>query len=62
MEHKKRLEELHKESLQKVEEYLKTKGKLKEEHHASLHKAKAEWQAAWSKLMETLIVLERLEI
>ena len=62
MEHKKKLEELHKESLQKFDEYLNTKGPLKEEDHKQLHKAKEEWQIAWAKLMETLIVLERLEI
>lgn len=62
MEHANKLEELNKESLQKLEDYLKTKGTLKEEHHEQLHKAKDEWQVAWSKLMETLIILERIEI
>ena len=62
MEHKKKLEELHKESLQKVEDYVKTKGALKEEHHEKVHTAKEEWQLAWNKLMEALIVLERIEI
>ena len=62
MEHKKKLEELNKESLQKVEEYVNAKGAIKEEDHEKLHKARHEWQAAWNKLMEALIVLERLEI
>ena len=62
MEHKKRLEELNQESLQKLEEYLKTKETSLEEDHAKVHKAKEEWQLAWNKLMETLMVLERLEI
>ena len=62
MEHKTRLEELNKESLQKLEEYLKTKETLLEEDHEKVHKAKEEWQVAWSKLMEALMVLERLEI
>jgi Rad3-related DNA helicase len=62
MEHKKRLEELNTESLQKLEEYLKTKETLLDEDHKNVHKAKEEWQAAWNKLMETLMVLERLEI
>jgi hypothetical protein len=61
MEHKKRLEDLNKESLQKFEEWVKAKG-LKEEDHASINKAKDEWQVAWNKFMETLMVLERLEI
>ena len=62
MEHKKRLEELNKESLLKLEEFIKSKGTLKEDHHENLHKAKDEWQVAWNKLMEALMVLERLEI
>ena len=62
MEHKKRLEELNQESLQKLEEYLKTKEAVLEEDHAKVNKAKEEWQLAWNKLMEALIVLERLEI
>ena len=62
MEHKKRLEELNNESLQKLEEYLKTKETLLDENHQNFHKAKEEWQVAWNKLMEALMVLERLEI
>jgi len=62
MEHKKRLEELNQESLQKLGEYLKTKETLLEEDHEKVNKAKEEWQLAWNKLMEALIVLERLEI
>jgi hypothetical protein len=62
MEHKKRLEELNQESLQKLEEYLKTKETALEADHAKVSKAKEEWQLAWNKLMEALIVLERLEI
>lgn len=62
MEHKKKLEELNQESLQKFEDYLKSKGELKEEDHLKLHNAKEEWQVAWSKLMDALMVLERLEI
>ena len=62
MEHKKRLEELNTESLQKLEEYLKTKETLLEDDHEKVNKAKEEWQVAWNKLMETLMVLERLEI
>lgn len=62
MEHKKILEDLNKESLQKLEEYVKTKEALKEEDHEKLQQSKDEWQTAWNKLMETLMVLERLEI
>ena len=62
MDHKQKLEELNKESLKQFEEYLKTKDNLKKEHHENLHTAKEEWQVAWAKFMEALLVLERLEI
>ncbi len=63
MEQKKKLEELNKESLQKLEDYVESKkDNLKKEDHEKLHNAKEEWQNAWNKLMEALIVLERLEI
>ena len=62
MEHKNKLEELNKESLAKLEEYVKTKEGLKEEDHEKLHQAKEEWQGSWNKLMEVLMMLERLEI
>jgi hypothetical protein len=62
MEHKKRLEELNKESLEKLEEYLKTKETLLQVDREKVHKSKEEWQVAWGKLMEALMVLERLEI
>jgi hypothetical protein len=62
MDHKDKLAELHKESLLKLDEYVKAKGELKSDDHEKLHQAKDEWQVAWNKLMEALIVLERLEI
>ena len=62
MEHKKKLEELNQQSLQNLEEYLKSKELLLKEDHKKVNEAKEEWQVAWNKLMETLIVLERLEI
>ncbi len=62
MDHKKRLEELHQEAFQKFEEYVKARGELKKEHHEKLHEAKTNWQNAWNKLMEVLMVLENLEI
>ena len=44
-------------------EYIKTKEvALKEVDHKTLHQAKEEWQLAWNKLMEALLVLERIEI
>ena len=62
MDHKERLRELHKEASKKFDEYLKTKGELRKEHEEKIHSAKAEWQKAWNKLMEVLMVLENLEI
>ena len=62
MDHKTKLEELNAESLSKLEEYLKSKSSLKDEHHEKVHKAKDDWQYAYNQLMETLLVLERLEI
>ena len=62
MKHKEKLEELHKESLQKLEDYVSTKKELKEEDHAKLHTAKEEWKLAWIKLMDVLMVMERLEL
>ena len=62
MDHRSKLEELNKESLQKLEEYMAAKQALKEDDHEKLHKAKSDWQYAWNQMMETLLVLERLEI
>ena len=62
MDHKEKLEGLHRESLEKIDEYLETKKPIADEHHEKLKEAKKEWQQAWAKMMDTLIVLERLEI
>ena len=62
MEHKKKLEELNSESIRKLEEYMKSKEGWKEDDHQKLHSAKEEWQIAWNKMMEVLMVLERIEI
>ncbi len=61
MDHKSKLEELNTESLLKLEEYMRT-GELAEEEHERLYQAKDEWQIAWNKMMETMLMLERLEI
>ncbi len=62
MDHKQKLDELNKESLRQFEEYLKSKGQLKEDEHLKVVKAREDWQSAWNKFMETVMVLERLEI
>jgi hypothetical protein len=60
--HKNRLEELHHESIQEFEKYMDSKNPVNQEDHEKLTKAKEEWQAAWNKFLEALIVLERIEI
>ena len=62
MEHKKRLEELNKEALEKLDAYLIAKGEAGTEHHEKINTAKEKWQTAWNEFLETLLVLERLEI
>ncbi len=62
MEHKKELDELHKKSLDKIDEYVKTKKNLGEEHHEKLKEAKKNWQTSWTGLMDVLMYLETLEI
>jgi hypothetical protein len=62
MEHKKHLEDLNAATLAKLEEYMKTKGEAGAEHHEKISTAKEKWQAAWNEFLETLLVLEKLEI
>ncbi len=62
MEHKQRMEALNKEALEKLEEYMKAKGEAGAEHHEKINTAKDKWQTAWNEFLETLLVLERLEI
>ncbi|MBC7686717.1 MAG: hypothetical protein H7211_00900 [Aquabacterium sp.] len=63
MDHKNKLAELNEEALQKLEDYMKEKGTSHtEEHSSKVNTAKDEWQVAWAKLMETLMMLEKLEI
>ena len=62
MEHKKRLEELNKETLEKLDEYMKTKSDAVAEHQEKISTAKEKWQIAWNEFLETLLVLEKLEI
>lgn len=62
MEHKKELEELNKRSLEKIDEYLKSKANLNQEHHEKLNEAKKKWQTSWTDFMDILMYLETLEI
>ncbi len=62
MDHKNELDELHQKSLKKIDEYLKTKKDLGQEHHEKLTEAKKKWQASWADLKQVLMYLETLEI
>ena len=62
MEHTKRLEELNKEALAKLDEYIKSKGEVAEEHNEKIGTAKDKWQSAWNEFLETLITLQKVEI
>ncbi len=62
MDHKQKLEELNKAAVEKLNEYAKKKAPLSEEHQQKLHEARHEWQTAWTKLMDVLMVLEKIEI
>ncbi len=62
MEHKKQLIQLNTSALEKLDDYIKTKGDAAEEHKEKIDTAKEKWQAAWNEFLETLLVLERLEI
>jgi len=60
MTYKEELEQMHKRSLLQVEHFINKKSD--KDDHEHLHQLKTDWEAAWNKLMETLLVLERLEI
>ena len=62
MEHTKRLEELNKEVLAKLDEYIKASGEVAEEHNEKIGTAKDKWQSAWNEFLETLVVLQKVEI
>ena len=55
------LEKAHQQSLRQYEDYIAQK-KITGGDSEKIKQAKNEWEVAWNKLMETLLVLERLEI
>jgi hypothetical protein len=57
MVHKKELEYLNKQSLEKIDAYLKTKNNLKDEHHEKINDAKNKWQSSWSDFMDVILFL-----
>jgi hypothetical protein len=62
MDTKNKLTELNREALEKLDDFMKKKENLGIDHHEKIHSAKEEWQLAWNKLMEALLILEKLEI
>ena len=62
MENTKQLADLNDETLKRLEEYMEAKGGAGTEHHEKINSAKEKWQSAWNEFLETLVVLERLEI
>jgi hypothetical protein len=56
------LEDLNKKSLEKFDEYLRTKANLDKEHHEKLNAAKNKWQSSWTDFMDVVMYLETLEI
>ena len=62
MDHTEKLDALHKEAIASLEAYLEAKGYPKPETDGDIHEAKTEWQNAWLKLRELMMVLEKIEI
>ena len=62
MEHKKELEELNKQKLDKIDAYLKTRKNITPEQKEKHDEAKNKWQEAWAKYMDVIMYLETLEI
>ena len=61
MENKNELDELNKQKLEKIEEYIRTK-KIGAEQKQKLDDAHNTWQEAWAKYMDVLMYLETLEL
>jgi len=62
MDTKNKFKALNREALEKVEIYMKNKGTKGLDHHEKFYNAKEEWQIAWNKLMEEMLILEKIEI
>lgn len=62
MDTKNKFNALNSEALEKVENYMKEKGSEGMSHHEKIYNAKEEWQIAWNKLMEAMLILEKIEI
>lgn len=55
------LNKAHQLSLKQYDDYL-SKKEITNEEKEKISQAKSDWEVAWAKLMETMLVLERLEI
>ena len=62
MDHKKKLTDLHKESLEGLDLYIDSNPLLELSEKKKIQDAKNEWQTAWINLQEALIILEKIEI
>jgi hypothetical protein len=62
MDHKNKLMDLHKESLEKLEQYVDSNPLLELSEKKKIQDAKKEWQTAWVNLQEALVILEKIEI
>jgi len=62
MEHSKKLAEIHKEAMEKIDAYLLTQNVAAEKHQQQINNAKDKWQDAWNEFLQTLVVLDKLEI
>jgi hypothetical protein len=62
MEQKSKLEELHQQKLNQVNDLIRHIDKLPQDQKEKVQKAHEEWLLAWNKLQEVLLYLERFEI
>lgn len=62
MENKKELEDLHKKSLERIDDLIKKNSNLKADHREKLDQAKAHWQNSWNSLMDLMVYLEHIEL
>jgi hypothetical protein len=62
MQHKKDLDDLNRQKIEKIDEYLKSKKNIPPEHREKLEAAKSKWQEAWARYMDVIMYLETLEI
>ena len=58
----KKLANLHTQTLKGTEEIMGKIPAENKEHSEKIEQARLKWQAAWTEFLETLLVLERLEI